>query len=204
LVGKEKPLMSSTHLFRLGGLSALLGGALLVVVYLINVGVNLFFSGPDELGAAASATFHIQSALGLPGQVLLTLGLIGLYARRSEAIGTIGFIGFLWTFAGMFFASGIIWAALLADVGWALFGVSCLRARAYPPPATILLVVGAVAASAAGVLVGGPGSILLATGAGAESIFNAVMYVGVGAEITLNAAIAWLGFTVLTRRSQAT
>jgi hypothetical protein len=197
-------LMSSTNLFRLGGLSALLGGVLFVIVYLINVGVNLFLSGPDELGATASATFRIQAALGLPGQVLLALGLVGLYARHSESTGTIGFIGFLWAFVGMFFASGIIWAALLADLGWALFGASCLRARVYPPTATMLLVVSAVVSSVAGVLVGSPGSILLATGAETEGIFNAVMYVGVGAELILNTTIAWLGLTLLTTGTQAT
>jgi hypothetical protein len=189
----------------LGGLSAVLGGALFIIVYLINVGMNLFFSGPDELGATSSVAFHIQSTLGLPAQVLLALGLVGLYARQSEATGTIGFIGFLMAFVGMFFASGILWAALLADLGWALFGVSSLRARVYPPVAAILLVIGAVLSEAASVLVGGPGSILMDWGAGAESIFisNVVLYVGVGAKLILYAAIAWLGFTLLVTRSPA-
>jgi hypothetical protein len=197
-------LMSSTNLFRLGGLSALLGGVLFVIVYLINVGVNLFLSGPDELGGTASATLRIQAALGLPGQVLLALGLVGLWARYSEATGTIGFIGFLWAFVGMFFSSGIIWAALLADLGWALFGVSCLRARVYPPTATMLLIVSAVVSTVAGVLVGSPGNILLAAGVGTEGIFNTVMYVGVSAELILNTTIAWLGLTLLTMGSQTT
>jgi len=196
--------MSPPNLLRLGGLSAAVGGVLFIVVYLINVGVNLFLSGPDEFGATASAALRIQSALGLPGQVLLALGVVGLYARQSAVIGVIGFIGFLGAFVGMFFASGIIWAALLADLGWAVFGVSCLRARVYPPTATVLLIVGAVVSDAASVLVGSPSSILVGTGAGAESIFNAVMYVGVGAEIILNVAIVWLGFTLLTERSQVT
>jgi hypothetical protein len=71
----------------------------------------------------------------------------------------------------------------------------------YPPTATVLLIVGAVVSGAAGILVGSPGSILLGTGVGAESIFNAVLYVGVSAAIILNAAIAWLGFTLFTTRS---
>jgi hypothetical protein len=196
--------MSSPNLLRLGGLSAAVGGVLIVIVYLINVGVNLFLSGPDEFSATAPAAFRIQTALGLPGQVLLALGVIGLYARQSAVIGIIGFIGFLGAFVGMFFASGIIWAALLADLGWAVFGVSCLLARVYQPMATVLLIVGAVVSDAASVLVGSSSSILLGTGAGAESIFNAVMYVDVGAEIILNAAIAWLGFTLVRQRSQAT
>lgn len=195
--------MSSSDLLRLGGLSAVLGGALFIVVYLINVGVNLFLSGADELGATSSVAFHIQSALGLPAQVLLALGLVGLYARQSEATGILGFIGFLMAFVGMFFASGILWAALLADLGWALFGVASLRARVYPPVAAILLVTGAVLSEIASVLVGGPGSILMDMGAGAESIFNAVLYVGVSAELIFNAAIAWLGFTLFTKRGQA-
>ena len=174
-----------------------------MVVYLINVGVNVFFSGPDELGAASSVAFYIQSTLGLLVQVLLALGLVGLYARQSDATGTIGFIGFLMAFVGMFFASGLLWAALLADLGWALFGVSSLRARVYPLVAAILLVIGAVFSGIASFLVGSPGSILMDEGAGAASVFNAVLYVGVGARLVLYAAIAWLGFTLIANRSQA-
>ena len=51
--------MSSLNLLRLGGLSATVGGVLFVVVYLINVGVNLFFSGPGELGGTATATVTV-------------------------------------------------------------------------------------------------------------------------------------------------
>jgi hypothetical protein len=174
-----------------------------MVVYLINVGVNLFFSGPDELGAASSVAFYVQSTLGLPVQVLLALGLVGLYARQSDATGTIGFIGFLMAFVGTFFAPGLLWATLLADLGWTLFGVSSLRARVYPLVAAILLVIGAVFSGIASFLVGSPGSILMDEGAGAASVFNAVLYVGVGAKLVLYAAIAWLGFTLLANRSQA-
>jgi hypothetical protein len=195
--------MSSSNLLRVGGFSAVLGGALFIYVYLINVGVNLLFSGPDELGASSSVAFYIQTTIGLLAQVLLALGLVGLYARQSEATGIIGFIGFLMAFVGMFFASGLLWAALLADLGWTLFGVSSLRARVYPPVAAILLVVGAVISETASVLVSRPGSILMDEGAGAESIFNAVLYVGVGAKLILYAAIVWLGFTLLANRSQA-
>ncbi len=196
--------MSPADLLRLGGLSAVLGGVLLVFVYLINLSMNLLFSGSGEFGAAAFAALYAQSALGLLAQVLLPLGLVGLYLRQSEATGIIGLIGFLMAFVGMFFASGIIWAALLADLGWALFGVSSLRARVYPPMPAILLVVGAVTSVAATALVGSPGAVLMDMSIGNESIFSAVMYVGVVAEIILNAAVAWLGFVLLTKRSQAT
>jgi hypothetical protein len=189
--------MSSLALLRLGGLSAVLGGVLFVVVYLTNLFVNLFFSGPDEFSAAAPVVLYIQYAFGLPGQVLLPLGLVGLYSRQSELTGIIGLIGFLMAFVGMFFASTIIWAALVADLGWALFGVSILRAGVYPPAAAILLIVGAVLSGAASALVGSPGSILMGVGAGTESIFSAVMYIGAGGEILLNASIAWLGFALL-------
>ena len=174
-----------------------------MVVYLINVGVNLFFSGPDELGAASSVAFYIQSTLGLLVQVLLALGLVGLYARQSDATGPIGFIGFLMAFVGMFFASGLLWATLLADLGWTLFGVSSLRARVYPLVAAILLVIGAVLSGVASILVGSPGSILMDAGAGTESAFTAVMNLGTGAEIVLNLAIAWLGFALFAKRNQA-
>jgi len=40
----------------------------------------------------------------------------------------------------------LVWAALVANVGWALFGMGSLQARTYPRVATILLIVGAVLA----------------------------------------------------------
>jgi hypothetical protein len=105
--------------------------------------------------------------------VLLLIGLVGLYARQSEAAGPLGLAGFLVAFLGTALNMGFFWAILfltpilaveapvLLDegptpgffftlitftVGWMLFGVATLRARVYPRIAAIVLIIGAVLA----------------------------------------------------------
>jgi hypothetical protein len=66
------------------------------------------------------------------GSALLLLGLIGLYARQSEATDVIGLISFLFALFGTVLAlAGNVWGNLLAYLGWALFGVASLQARVY-------------------------------------------------------------------------
>jgi hypothetical protein len=83
-------------------------------------------------------------------------------------------------------AQSFILADLLANLGWALFGVSCLRVRVYPRVASTLLIIGAVGTGLASALHRGEsGSVL--------------MYAVIGADIILNAAIAWLGFSLFAK-----
>jgi hypothetical protein len=114
------------------------------------------------------------------------LGLVGLYARQSEATGVPGLISFLVAFVGLVLAQSFILGDLLANLGWALFGVSCLRARVYPRVASTLLIIGAVGTGVASAFPRGePGSVL--------------MYAVIGADIILNAAIVWLGFSLFAK-----
>jgi hypothetical protein len=88
-------------------------------------------------------------------------------------------------------AQGFIWTALLTDLGWILFGATCLRARVYPRIATLLIIISAVIVGMfshliSALIVGGPGGILA--------------YTGIGASIVLYVAIAWLGLILLGRR----
>ena len=124
------------------------------------------------------------------GGTLLVLGLTGLYARQSEASGVVGLIGFLFALFGTVLAlAGNAWANLLAYFGWALFGVSSWQARVYPPMAAVLLTFGA--------LIAAPFSILVADAS------PVLMYMGVGASIVFNGALAWLGLALFSRRSVA-
>lgn len=82
------------------------------------------------------------------------------------------------------------WSDLLAAFGWALFGAASLQAGIYPRPGAILLIVGAIAAGLLTPLLGSVGGGLLA-------------YVGALATIVLNAAIAWLGFSLFTGKGLA-
>lgn len=48
----------------------------------------------------ATGVFFAQQILFLPGAVVLLGGLVGLYAKQSEAAGRLGFVGFLVAFLG--------------------------------------------------------------------------------------------------------
>lgn len=163
--------MSSSSLSRLGGLAAVVAGALLIIAELMYLIVG-FESSAENF---ASASGFVQSALFLLGGVLLAGGLVSLYAGQSG--GTLGSVAFLVAFVGTVLVVGSYWDAAFTvtalasqapelvdagppgfvlfgvilsfaafSVGWLLFGVAALRTRAYPRAATVLLMVGAVLA----------------------------------------------------------
>jgi hypothetical protein len=177
---RRRGFLSSSNLIRWAGLAALVAGVLFIIVDLLS----LFVFGFDQRFAEAiisSGLLFFRSTPTLLAGALILLGLVGLYARQSEATGISGLVSFLVAFVCTVLAQGSILADLLANLGWALFGVSCLQARIYPRVASILLIVGAVSTAVASSFPRSePGGVL--------------MYVVIGADIILNAAIAWLGF----------
>jgi hypothetical protein len=178
--------MSSSSLIRWGGLAAMVAGVLFIIVDLISLFVFGFSQRFTE-AIISSGLLLFRSAVTPLAGALVLLGLVGLYARQSEAIGIPGLASFLIAFVGTVLAQGSILAALLADLGWALFGVASLQARVYPRMASILLIIGATSTGAFSALPRSePGSLL--------------MYAVMGADIILNAAIAWLGFSLFAKR----
>src|SRR5919202_277275 len=165
--------MSPSNLLRLQGLAALIGGALVAVLKLVDV-ISLFFLDP----------------LSVFAQVLITLGLIGLYIHQSRVAGTAGLIAFVLTFSGMVLIRALDWAASLAYLGWALFGASNLGVRVYPSIASVLLIFSALATGLAR-----PTASPLPIGP--DDIAGDI---GTVAFIILNAVIAWLGFILFSRR----
>jgi energy-converting hydrogenase Eha subunit A len=161
--------MSSSDLIRWGGLAALVGGVLFVVAELLGLPTINIESFSET---ATTASFAIQTTTFLLGVVLMLLGLVGLYARQSEAAGALGLIGFLVAFLGTVLIGGFRWASvfiapalatevpefldargpppgliptfIIFAVGWLVFGIATLRGRVFPRAAAILLIVGAV------------------------------------------------------------
>jgi hypothetical protein len=171
--------MKSSDLIRWSGLAAVIAGALFMIINLIVLLILSFGLGSLEI--------LVRSAISPVAGTLLALGLVGLYARQSEATGVPGLASFLVAFVGTVLAQGFVLAGLLADLGWALFGVASLQARVYPRAASILLIVGAVGTAVASAFPRGePGSFL--------------MYAVIGADVILHAAIVWLGFDLFAKR----
>ncbi len=193
----------SLNLVRWGGLAALGAGVLFLIGDLIIVVAGVDFHSAESQSTASYASVFI---LWLLAGGLLLLGLVGLYVRQSEATGVLGLVGFLAAFSGTVLVVGFFWNSLFitplvaAEVpelhetiggsageplgtilsvlaysaGWVLFGVATLRAGIYPRAAAIALIVGAVLAL--------------------------VPIQGISG-IVFDAAVAWLGFALLTGRT---
>jgi hypothetical protein len=165
--------MSSSDLIRWAGLAAILAGVLLVVADLLNLAIG--FGNEPFSETATTGIYAFQSVVNLLAAVLLLIGLVGLYARQSEAAGLLGLAGFLVAFLGTALVTGLLWASLFIvptlavevpafldqvegpppgffltfitfAVGWLLFGIATLLARVYPRIPTILVMIGAVIA----------------------------------------------------------
>ncbi len=190
--------MSSSGLIRWSGLAAMVAGVLLLVAELLELLPafdDLLFS---EL--ALTGLFIFQNTLYLLGLILLSVGLVGLYARQSETAGPLGLVGFLVALVGTVFFTGFFWAnlfvapalavgapefldqggrfpgfrlsLLIYAVGWLLFGLASLKARVYPRAPVIALIVGA-----------------------ALDLFGAPL-----SGLVIDAAFVWLGFVLVSGR----
>src|SRR5450755_860101 len=75
--------MSSTRLYRLSGISLLIGCVLIVLVTIPGVFIN---SDP-------ASAYSVYSSLGrVIGGILLLLGLPGVYVRQSQRAGVLGLV----------------------------------------------------------------------------------------------------------------
>ena len=176
--------MPFSTLIRWGGLAAVVAGVLFIIVSLVNL--FALIAGRDP-----SAVLVRTTIVQIAGAVLL-FGLVGLYFRRSDELGSLGLLGFVFAFFGTAFAlTGNIWANLLAEVGWVFFGIACLQGGVSPRIAAIVLIIGALLTA---LLI----ALLLGT------LSGILGYLAVAASIIFYVAVAWLGFSLFTGRSEET
>lgn len=193
-----------TNLIRYGGPAAVLGGVLLAVLFLL-----------DELAIAGVLTgalfeshwgYHV---LNVPMNMLLTIGVLGLFAHQAASFGKPGKVGSYLSLAGFALATlgGIaiigfelgvgeestpgvldmfihLVAALLFVVGSVVFGVATLRAGVLPRGGALLAILGPI-------------------------VFFGMIFFGVegGLPIVLGPALfglgwAWLGYALLSERGE--
>ncbi len=159
--------MSSRMLYRLSGMSLLIGSLLTALG-----ATSVFFIGDDPTSTIAATA----ALLRVLGGMLIVVGLPGMYIRQAERVGLLGLFGFLLTlfyililgvagdsinaFVMPFLAShapallkgslpsGLIAfyivGGLLGLVGGILLGIATLRANVLSRWASILLIIGAV------------------------------------------------------------
>jgi len=178
--------VSLLNLIRWGGLAAMIAGVLFIVADLATLLVFVLTQAANE------GALLFRSIAALSAGILLLLGLVGLYARQSEAIGILGLVAFLVAFVGSVLQRDFVWASMLAKLGWALFGAVSLDAGVYPQAAAVLLIIGAVLS---GVING----FLANTQPVASSAYFVSIVVF---DIIFYASVAWLGSSLFMGRSQ--
>jgi hypothetical protein len=157
--------MSSTTLYRLSGISLLIGSLLTFIGTL-----------PDTFNPGSISTLHVLgSVVNLIGIMLIVLGVPGMYARQAERAGILGLIGSILTvffvlmagyagnivsaFIAPFLAAhslqqtqapiglvlfAFIIGSLLGMLGGILLGFATMRAAILPRWAGALLIAGGV------------------------------------------------------------
>ena len=192
--------MSSAKLIRWSGLAALVGGALFVI---LNIVEAIAFGNQPHTEIATTGAWLIVQLTYILMVALITLGLVGLYVRQAKAAGSLGLIAFLVAFFGSILAAGSIWSEaffgawlaeaapelleadpsgvvsfgallsfLLFALGMLLFGLASLQANVLPRGASVLLVIGAV-------------------------LFVVLAFLDLPfAGVVFGAAMAWLGFSL--------
>lgn len=102
--------MSASQIMRWGVLSAVVGGALLVVAVLWSLIVEVPGGGPETFSEAAlTSSYAITTGMSLLAAVLILFGLVGLNLRQSETAGALGRVGFLVAFLGTALVVGTVW-----------------------------------------------------------------------------------------------
>ena len=159
-----------THtLIRWGGLAALVASIISIAIEI----ALLATIGNQAYGVAAQTSqWSVLYTLRLIATILLMLGLVALFARQSQKMGTFGVVAFFVAATGTMLVSGFAWALtftfpamaasvpefldahaaapsiglvltlFLVTVGWLLFGIVCLRAKVLPAGSSWLLIAG--------------------------------------------------------------
>lgn len=149
--------MSAATLIRLGGLAAMLAGALRMAASFIPY---------------SSASVQLE-LLYLVIDLLLLLGLLGIYAYQHEQAGKLGFAGFLPALIGTASIVGpdgklgnvdmYVAGSLLISLGLCVFSIGIWRARMLPRAVPLLWIASTVI-GIGGFLVNGPPVTFLLAG----------------------------------------
>ena len=196
--------MALSPISRGAGMLSLTAAALIVLSQVMRLGLS-WLLGPDWATTPAYTLTYTVALLGMAALLLAltaiytresaSLGRLGLIGYATAFLGTLMVAGDWWfeAFAIPMIATeapevlhlppfgsglvGVIATVGLYTVGWTLFGLAALRARAFPRAAAVLLLVGGLA-----------GPLALST----------------PYQIPLAIAIGWIGLTLGPELAEAT
>lgn len=100
--------MSSSNLMRWGGLAAVGGGVLLTVLSILEL---VLFGGDSGSATVMTSPWIVVEVAYIVAEVLIILGLIGLYAYEAQETGVPGLIAFVAALTGTMLLAGADWGA---------------------------------------------------------------------------------------------
>jgi hypothetical protein len=207
-VDERRLRISSSNWIRWCGLAALGAGVLFLIGDLIIVVAGVDF---HSAGSQTTTSYASVFLLWLLAGALLLLGLVGLYARQSDATGVLGLVGFLAAFSGTVLVVGFFW--------YSLFITPLVAAEAPELHETIGGSAGEPLGIILSVLAYSAGWVLFGVATLRAGVYPrvAAITVIVGAVLALvpvpgimaagmvfDAAVAWLGFLLFAGRGAAT
>ena len=192
--------MSSSNLVRWSGLVALIGGVLFVTFDVVD---SISFGNQPFTAVATTGIWMIVQGAYIVAAILITLGLVGLYACQARQTGTMGLVAFVITFVGGMMATGSTWSE-------AFFGPWLAEAapelmETDPAGSVIAGSILSYLLFALGWFLFGMVSLqakVLPRGATVLLMIGAVLFLVLGfleipfASVVFGAAIAWLGFAL--------
>ena len=195
--------MASSNLIRLGGLAAVVAGALLLIADLWNLLLEIIIGGSGNFSEfAVTTSYTVMSAMYLIGGLLLLVALVGLYVRQSEVAGTLGLVGFLAALVGTGLLAGMMWAMTFVAPSAAIEAPAFLDAEEVAGPLDMGFMLSGIAVAVGWVLFG------VATLRARIFPRKAAIVLIIGALLTvlplpattlvIDVAVAWLGLTLLS------
>ncbi len=201
--------MSASNLIRVGGLAAVLAGALLLIADLWSLLLEFIIGGSENFSEfAVTPSWTVLSTIFLLGSLLLLVALVGLYARQSEAAGALGLVGFLVALVGTGLLVGMMWTMAFVVPSAAIEAPAFLDAEETAGPLDMGFMLSGIAVAVGWVLFG------LATLRARVLPRRATIVLIIGALLTvlplpattlvIDVAVAWLGLSLLSGQGRTT
>jgi hypothetical protein len=201
--------MSASNLIRVGGLAAVLAGALLLIADLWSLLLEVIVGGSENFSEfAVTPSWTVLSAMYLLGSLLLLVALIGLYARQSETAGTLGLAGFLVALVGTGLLVEIFWTQAFVVPSAAKEAPAFLDAEEMAGPLDMGFMLLSIVVAVGWALFG------LATLRARVLPRRAAIVLIIGALLTalplpattlvIEVAVAWLGLSLLSGQGRTT
>ncbi len=201
--------MTSSNLIRLGGLVAVVAGALLLIADLWGLLLEVTSGGSENFSEfAVTTSWTVLSATYLIGGLLLLVALVGLYAYQSEAAGVLGLVGFLAALVGTGLLVGMMWTLAFVVPSAAIEAPAFLDAEEVAGPLDMGFMLSGIAVALGWALFGA------ATFRAWVFPRRAAIVLIIGALLTalplpattlvIDVAVAWLGLALLSGQRAST